>query len=353
MSNPAPRHPSQTPRVAVFGLGGTIAMSARDDDTVVPTLTVEQLLDGIPGLAATGIDVDVVNFRSVPSASLGFEDLAELSEAIRARLADGVTTGIVVTQGTDTLEECAYLLDLHHDSDHPVIVTGAMRNPTLAGADGPANLLAAIQVAADPQARDLGVLVVFADQLHAASAVRKTHTTSIAAFQSPETGALGELVEGAVRLHARPTRRITLPRTTATARPPRVGLITSVFGDPGDHLRGMDDFDGLVVAAAGAGHIHSALVEPLAEFAATRPVVLASRTGAGPVLTNTYGYAGSESDLLARGLIPAGYLHPFKARILLRELLALGGDPSMLHAAFATAGGYTADPLPNPVPFRA
>lgn len=158
-------------RVIIFALGGTIAMSASSTGGVVPTLSAEQLVAAIPGLADNGITVEVVDFRQMPGASLRISDITALAGAIQQRLGDA--QGAVVTQGTDTIEETAYLLDLLHAASEPVVVTGAMRNPTLTGADGPANLLAAIQTAAHPGSRDQGCLVVLNDEIHAARRVRK------------------------------------------------------------------------------------------------------------------------------------------------------------------------------------
>ncbi|NRN65829.1 Asparaginase/glutaminase [Kibdelosporangium sp. 4NS15] len=214
--------------MTVFGLGGTIAMTASEGGGVVPALSADQLVAAVPGLADSGITVEVQDFRRVPGASLTFDDLEELIEAIRRCLADGVD-GVVVTQGTDTIEETAYLLDLSLGRSEPVVVTGAMRNPTLAGADGPANLLAAVQVAASIPARDLGVLVVFADEIHAASRVRKTHSTSGFTFQSPTGGPLGYVVEGRPRIVNRPEARITLP-AAGRWRTVEVGLVRVLAG---------------------------------------------------------------------------------------------------------------------------
>nr|WP_306796642.1 asparaginase domain-containing protein [Nocardia sp. XZ_19_369] len=135
-------------RVIVFGLGSTIAMSATGFGGVAPALSADELIASVPGLSETGIAVDVVTFRQVPGASLSISDITALAGTISAHL-PGVN-GVVVTQGTDTIEETAHLLDLLHAHPEPIVVTGAMRNPTLAGADGPANLLAAIQTAANP-----------------------------------------------------------------------------------------------------------------------------------------------------------------------------------------------------------
>lgn len=326
-------------RVVVFGLGGTIAMTSTAGGGVVPALSADQLVAAVPGLAESGISIEVQDFRRVPGASLTTDDLTALSTAIEARLAAG-TDGVVITQGTDTIEETAYLLDLTHTRPEPIVVTGAMRNPTLAGADGPGNLLAAVQTAASIDARDLGALVVFADEIHAAARVRKTHSTSGHTFASANGGPLGYVVEGQARVLNHPTSRTTIP-AAAEPRPVEVALVTMVLDDTGTLLRAAaGQCDGLVLAGFGVGHVPAHVVDTLTELAAAMPVVLASRTGAGSVLTHTYAFPGSESDLLGRGLISAGFLDPLKARILLHRLLASGHDQTGIRATFARAGGY-------------
>jgi L-asparaginase len=328
-------------KVALFTLGGTIA-STGTGGGVAPRLTGADLLTSVPGLDRAGLDragVDLVvhDFRQVPSSSLTIDDVLALAGAIRDQVAAGVD-GVVVSQGTDTIEETSFLLDLVYDGDRPVVFTGAMRNPTLAGADGPANLLAAVTVAAAPQARGLGALVVFGDEIHAARFVRKAHTTSVSAFVSPLAGPLGYVAEGRAVVLTRPPRRPALPvPVPATAgRKISTGLVTMVLGDDGALLESAAGrFDGLVVAGFGAGHVPAAVADRLGQLAWRVPVVLASRTGAGMVLARTYRYPGSELDLRERGLIGAGFLDPLKARLLLHVLLAAGADRDEIAAAFA------------------
>lgn len=329
---------SEPCRVLVVSLGGTIAMTASTSGGVTPALSAQDLLTAVPGLADLDVAVQTVDFRRLPGASLSFDDLTALAALLRQRLADGFD-GIVVVQGTDTIEETAYLLDLYHSGPQPIVVTGAMRNPTLAGADGPANLLAAVQTAASPAARDLGCLVVLADEIHAARRVRKTHSTAGSTFQSPTGGPLGYLVEGQPRLVNRIDNRTVIP-TPVSGNHPRVALLTISLGDDGVLLDGLADrVDGAVIAGFGVGHVPQHLVPHLHSLAERVPVVLASRTGAGSVLTGTYGFPGSERDLLSRGLVSAGFLDPLKARILLWAALAADADRKSIEAAFGAAGG--------------
>ncbi len=320
--------------IRIHFLGGTIGYAGASDGEAV-RLGADALLAGVPGLDRVAVTLDVHSAEPVPSASLTFAQLSDLAREAADACASGSADAVVVVQGTDTLEESGYLLDLLWDRPEPVVLTGAMRNPTLAGADGPANLLAAVSVAADPRFRELGALVVLADEVHAASSVRKVHATRPHAFASPDGGPLGVVVEGRPTLRHRPaTERVTLrPARPLTARVPVLSV--GLDEDPSvvSALAGVAD--GLVVAALGGGHVPSRLAEPLGTVSERMPVVLASRVGAGRVLTGTYRSPGSESDLLGRGLLWSGFLGAAKSRVLL--VTALACDPASVPEVFAAA----------------
>ena len=292
--------------------------------------------------ARARIDVEAVTFRQVTSASLGFADLAELRTAAAAAVARGAT-GVVVTLGTDSLEEVAFALDLLWGEDAPLVVTGSMRNAGLPGADGPANLLAALRVAAHPEAAGQGVLVVLNDEIHLARYVRKSHTSSVAAFASGGIGPVGWLVEDRVRIPVvRRTRpaALVLPETVdSDASFPRVALVRlSLDDDPEAVTRSAEHAEALVVEVFGAGHVAARSMPSLRRAAARLPVVFASRTGAGELYRTTGDFPGSEQDLRAAGLVPAGSLDGLKSRILLTLLLASGHDRAEIELRFAAEG---------------
>jgi L-asparaginase len=307
----------------VFSLGGTISATETGGSGVEPTLTGEALVEDVPEIADVA-EVSAESFRQVPGSELTLDDLIELSAEIKSRIDEGAK-GVVVTQGTDSIEETAFVLDLLVDAEAPVVVTGAMRNPTLPGAEGPANLLASVQVAASETTRGIGTVVVLNDEIHAARFVQKTHTSNPATFRSPLSGPVGWVSEGNPRIATRPVGRhhVALPSETQD-RP--VALYTVALGDDGRLLSsiGQSGYEGLVIEAFGAGHVPSVMVEPLEGLASEMPVVLASRTRGGEVLKNTYGFPGSETDLLERGLINAGMLDGLKARLFLSLLLRSG-----------------------------
>lgn len=322
----------ELPRVLVCALGGTIAMTRGDGRGVVPTQSAQSLVDAVPELTQVA-DIEATSFRQVPGAHLTLADVVELATFLD-RSADGYD-GFVITQGTDTLEETAGALDMMWVSPIPVVVTGAMRNPTIPGSDGPANLLAAVTVAASSAGRDAGVLAVLGDEIHAGRLVQKRHTTRPSAFESPAGGPIGVVSEGVVHRWSTP-QRVILSRPDSSAVPP-VALLRLGMGEDGRLVEAVRSlgYRGLVVEAFGGGHVPPLVGDSLAAVARDMPVVLASRTGAGPVLHNTYGFPGSETDLLGRGLVSAGTWDGLKARILLSLALGSGMHTAAIAALFA------------------
>jgi L-asparaginase len=314
------------PQVAVGTTGGTISMTPGEGGSGVrPTLGAAELLAAVPGLVEVA-EVSTSTLATVPGAHLTPADVAGFGRwaAQAVREADGA----VLVQGTDTIEESAYLLDLLWDAEEPLVVTGAMRAAHAAGADGPANLMSAVVVAGSRSARGRGVLVALDDDVHAASRVRKGDSTAPHAFASEPFGLLGRVHERSVTFVSPATRWPALP-TPEDGRAPRVALLETHLGDVGDLLGLVVDagYDGVVVAGFGVGHVSGEMADVVGAVAHRLPVVLASRTGSGPVLRGTYGFPGSEQDLIGRGAVPAGWLDPRKARLLLWALLAGGAGP--------------------------
>ena len=319
--------------VTVISIGGTIAMTpVEDGDGVAPSLGAAELLREVEGLDRVA-RLNAVGFRRLPGAHLELADVTELAARIEREIEDGA--GVVVTQGTDTLEEAAYALDLMLSPPRrPVVVTGAMRNPSVLGADGPANLAAAVRVAASPEAAGAGVLVVMDDEIHAARLVQKSHSSGLGAFRS-FPGPVGWLSEGQVRIVLRPvaSERLTVP---PDRDPPPVALVTASLGDDGrllDHLAEAG-YAGAVVEALGGGHLPAAMANRAATLAQRIPVVFSTRVGCGEVLRQTYDFPGSEIDLIRRGLIPSGALDGPKARVLLTLALLAGLDRDEIRRRF-------------------
>lgn len=325
--------------VTVLALGGTIAMTATaQGEGAAPALDAAGLVATVPRLAEVA-DVRSETVANVPSASVTVADvLAVLGRARRAARAG--CAGVVVTHGTDTLEETAYLLDLLWDRPEPLVVTGAMRTPDQPGADGPANLLAAAVTASSPSARGLGAVVVLGDELHLARHVTKADAVALTPFRSPGWGPAGRVVEGRLRVAYRPARRFE-PLASPGPGPVRVPVVEAVLDDDASTFRAVLTAGppAVVLAATGSGSVSVPVAEACSEArAAGTPVVLASRTGSGPLLERTYGYPGSARDLVARGVLPAGSLTPRRARLLTHVLLAAGSPVTALRDELAARG---------------
>jgi L-asparaginase len=317
--------------IRFLAFGGTIASVRRPGATeVTPTLTGAELMESLPELAEVA-EIDVREFPPVASFAVTVPDMVALAHAVAEAFAEG-REGVVISHGTDTIEETGYALALMLPRDRPVVLTGAMRNPTMPGMDGPANLLAAFLVAASPEAAGLGPVVVLADELHAARFVTKSHTVRVSAMASPGAGPLGEVAERRVNVWWRPAWEdyLGLPESVDGLD---VELVLLAAGVSDAHLRTTVERRpaGIVVEGTGGGHVMPPLLPALDEaIAAGIPTVLATRVGVGPNLERTYRMPGSEVDLIERGVIPAGMLSGHKARLRLLVGLALGRDPAGL-----------------------
>jgi L-asparaginase len=205
------------PRLLFLSLGGTITMVQGTEAGITPKLGAAELVASVPALAGVA-EIEMESPFRLASPSLDPANLVEVARRIETAFAAGCD-GAVVIQGTDTIEESAFLLDLLVGGDKPVVVTGAMRGADAPGAEGPANLLASAQVAASADARGLGTLVVLNDTIHAARWVQKAHTALPSAFASPMAGPIGVVAEGRARIFTRPARKPTLPTADGPPRP--------------------------------------------------------------------------------------------------------------------------------------
>jgi L-asparaginase len=308
------------PKIVLLTTGGTIAMTATGSGGGNLTQSAADLAAAAPGLSDIA-DVTAEAVLGKPSSSFTLNDLGQIAAA--ASRAAETADGVVVTHGTDTLEETAFALALLTRAETPIVLTAAMRRPDQPGADGPANLLAAVRVAASRAAQGLGVLVVVDDEIHSGPLVRKSHSFRTHAFSSAPFGPIGWVAEGRVRITLAP--RWSLPQLSYAGGSPVVPIVEAGPGLEAAVVEALSDVaDGLVVALSGAGHVAAGCVDALAGLAARKPVVFASRTGAGETLRASYGFGGGEIELLARGLIGAGPLDARKARVLLQLLLARG-----------------------------
>ena len=300
-------------------------------ERAVPALDAAALVAAVPALAAVE-RLETESLRNLPGAHVTAADALEIARAA-ARAADA-GAGVVVTHGTDTLEETAFLCDVLYGGTAPIVFTGAIRPASASGADGPANLADAVAIAQEPEAEGLGVVVVFAGQIHAARAVRKIDSTAPEAFGSPRSGPIGRVHEGRVAVELRPPRRAPVMPAGLDAFVP---VVPTWQGDDGTLLRAAvaAGADGLVLVALGAGHVGPLVLAELRAAAGAMPVVVTTRPERGAVLRATYGFEGSEADVRAAGAIAAGELSPQAARVKLLACLGAGLDAPATRAAFA------------------
>ncbi|MFB7724637.1 asparaginase [Nocardia sp. NPDC056100] len=316
--------PGQLPRITILATGGTIAGKANANSAVGYTAgeaTAQDLIDAVPGIDKIA-KLDAEQIANIGSQDMNDEVWLTLANRINQIFADDKADGVVVTHGTDTIEETAFFLDHVVASPKPVVLVGSMRPSTALSADGPANLRSAVQVAADADARDRGTMVVLNDTIHGAKDVTKTNTTSVQTFVSPNTGPLGH-VDAAAVTFAEPASahpRLTFP-VPGKSPLPQVAIVYSHAGMDATQVNDAlgHGAQGIVLAGVGDGNTAKPVVAALSAAAGKGVLVIrSSRVGSGSVVRN----AELNDDEL--GTISALDLNPAKARILTQLLLANG-----------------------------
>ena len=319
-------------RVHVVFTGGTISMRI-DPGTgaAVPALSGEEIVARVRGLDRLA-RLTLEDYARLPGPHVTPFWMWRLKERVGVLLADPAVDAVVLTHGTDTLEETAYLLDLTLDSPKPVVFCGAMRTVSQKGWDGPANLLAAVRTAVHPRSARRGVLVAIGGEVHAASEATKRHAQRLRAFHSAH-GPLARIARGRVVYRRPPSRP---PRLAASRLVPEVDLHTMAAGVDDGLLRASlaRGARGLVLAATGAGNVPPAAMPGLrAALAGGVPVVLVTRCAEGRV-TPAYGYEGGGQMLRELGVIFAGELPGPKARIKLMVALGVTSDVAEIRRLF-------------------
>ena len=313
---------SSLPKITILATGGTIAGSSSTPDQSAytsATLNVDELIASVPSLGELA-QVHGEQVAQVGSQDVGPAHWLKLARCARTSLAGDGNAGIVVTHGTDTLEETAFFLDQVLPSDKPIVITGAMRPASGLSADGPRNILDSVRVVVHPGAQGRGVLVVLDEIIHSARAVTKTNTARVSTFQSPDMGTAGAIVAGRTTFYRKPTPRPdrNLPTLEGLTTLPRVEIVSACAGAQPDLVQACVDLgaQGLVLAGVGNGNASKEMIAALAEAVSLGiPVVRSTRAGSGFVARNL------EIDDDSLGFIAAGPLNPAKARVLLQLAL--------------------------------
>ncbi|TDG14139.1 type II asparaginase [Seongchinamella unica] len=326
------------PNIVILATGGTIAGAAATETQAGYTsaeVGVETLIKAVPQLS------ELANVSGEQVANIGSQDMndavwLQLARRVNDRLAEDEVDGIVITHGTDTIEETAYFLNLVVNSDKPVVMTAAMRPATALSADGPLNIYNAVAVAADPNARGRGVLVVINDDIHGARGMTKTSTTDVQTFVSAERGLMGATLYGQNRYYRRPYRLHTLDSEfsiTGLASLPRVDIIYISAGVSPDLIDAAvaNGAKGIVTAGVGNGNMTAAALAAL-ERARKKNVVVVRSTR---VTSGTVG-RNIEIDDDALGTVASGELNPAQSRVLLKLVLTKTDLPADVQAYFDT-----------------
>ncbi|GAE28987.1 asparaginase [Halalkalibacter hemicellulosilyticus] len=318
-------------KILILNTGGTIAMQEGPNGTILKQ-QLNPLYSTIESLS-TIASVIVDDYLNIPSPHMTPQIIGQLAKHMKKRVEKDQLEGIVITHGTDTLEETAYLLDLLLDWDLPLIVTGAMRSSNELGSDGPHNLISAVKVAVCKEAEGKGVLVVLNDEIHTAKNVTKTHSSNIATFQSPQYGPIGIVTKRGVIFHHTLTNRESFNSTQLNKN---VALIKTYTGmDPCiiDAIH-KTNIDGFVIEAFGQGNVPPELVKPIRSLLSNNiPVILVSRCFSG-IVQDIYAYEGGGRTLKELGVIFANGLNGQKARLKLMVILEQTSDLSQIQALF-------------------
>ncbi len=309
--------------LVLLGTGGTIATREAEGGrrVEVGARALAEAAGSVFDLS--GLDIQPRDLSDIASFAATVPDVLRLADAVASAAAEA--DGVVLTHGTDTLEEVAFLLALTHSGPRPVVLTGAQRPFDDPAPDGPRNLAAALRWAASPEAVDTGVTVAFADEILPAVGVRKSHTLSLRAFTAPGYGPVGYVDEAGVRRRGAPRPQPLLPAGTSDL--PRVDVIPQYLGADASALdnAAAAGARGVVVAGFGCGNTTPETTRACLRLLADGvPVLITSRTGAGPVVGL---YAGASAELATAGAVFAGDLSPWQARLLLAAALATEAEP--------------------------
>lgn len=307
------------PKVCIIFTGGTISMTVDEEiGAAIPSLSGEQILSMVSNIDKLA-DIEVINFSEIPGPHMTFDKLFELKRLIQKKLDEEDITGVIVTHGTDSLEESAYFLDLTIQHEKPIVVVGAMRSSSEMGYDGSSNLAAAVCTAISEKARNRGVLVVLNNEVNLAAEVTKNNTVSLGTFQSPY-GPLG-IVDGNDLILYRDLAFRQHIDTDSIER--HVDLIKTVMDMDDRLIRSAVDLGavGLVIEAMGRGNVPIKVLEGI-RYALEHNVVVVvvSRCHSGRVM-ESYGYSGGGKELSDLGVIMGGDMRGPKARLKL--MLAL------------------------------
>jgi L-asparaginase len=332
-----------SPHVVLLATGGTISsrIQPTSGGATVAADSGKQVLGSLR--SPSPYPVRVVDVFQEGSYLLTFGDMTAICAKIKDTLSDPMVMGVVVTHGTDTMEETAYLADLTHDDPRPVVFTGAQRSADSAEPDGPDNLSRAIVLAGSPVARERGVLLCFAGEIFPARGVRKTQTFDLHAFTNPDFGSAGIIsAAGEIQMGDVLPRLDPLPLPSpGEGKDPRVDLVAAYPG--ADSVLLLASFgagaSGVVLQATGSGNANLVMCEAIADAAAAGVVIVTStRVHAGPVMP-VYGTGGGR-DLVAAGAIPSGLLRPSQSLVMLSLLLRLGMGREEITQTFARHGAH-------------